>query len=425
MSMIQLENVGKRYWLQHQSGERRLMELLQDKLTTAVRTLSGQGSAPSRNREEFWALRDISLQINEGEVVGLIGRNGAGKSTLLKLISWIMAPTTGRVGVRGRLGCLLEVGSGFHPELTGRENIFLNGAILGMSLQEIRRKFDRIVEFSEVEAFLDTPVKHFSSGMFVRLAFAVAAFLDPEVLIVDEVLAVGDAAFQQKCLNVIRESVDRGCTCIFVSHHLPSITSLCRRAILLQGGRLVADGAPDDVVRTYLASARLSAGEQTWDEATAPGNDQLRLRKLVIWQTAPDQPTGDVELQHDVFLRISYQLLQPVEGVTTTLWLKDSGGMTVFMSSSAEQMLQPGWQSTGPALPGEYQAECRIPAQLLNEGRYSVSIFVGRGISHHVAVAEDTLAFQTHDTGALRAITVGAWPGVVRPHLEWTTGPAV
>lgn len=420
MAVIQLEQVGKQYWIRHQAPERRLMEVLHDTALASLNLLRGRRSAAPPSREEFWALRDVSLKIDAGEVVGLIGRNGAGKSTLLKLISWIMAPTTGRIGVRGRLGCLLEVGSGFHPELTGRENVFLNGAILGMSLREIRSKFDEIVAFSEVEAFLDMPVKHYSSGMFVRLAFAVAAFLDPEILIVDEVLAVGDSAFQRKCLNAIRDSVRRGRTCILVSHHLPSITSLCQRALLLQQGYLVADGAPEDVVRQYLESARLGTGEQTWpDDDTAPGCGEVRLRAVRLLQDHGRQSVSDVELDSDLLVEIDYHLHQPLPDVTVSLLLKDSSGLAVLMSSSAESaILNPESTAHAPAS-GAYRARCCIPAWLLNEGRYSVSVTIGLGVHHPLASAEDAVMFHTHDVGELRMLHAGTWPGAVRPRLRW------
>lgn len=419
MNVIQLEHVGKRYWLHHRAPDRRLMEVFNDGGRALVGLLSGKRVARSATSEEYWALKDISLEIKAGEVVGLIGRNGAGKSTLLKLISWIMAPTTGRVGVRGRMGCLLEVGSGFHPELTGRENVYLNGTILGMSLKEIRQKFDQIVSFAEVEAFLDTPVKHYSSGMFVRLAFAVAAQLDPEILIVDEVLSVGDAAFQKKSLVAIQEAVRRGTTCLMVSHHLPSVTSLCQRALLLQSGQLVADGSPEDVVRKYLTTARREGGEIVWSNRdTAPGDDQIRFEAVRILQAASPQPTSDVEIGEDIHIEIDYERLTVGDEFATTLVLKDHAGVTVLMSSS----ISPSASTTVPTQPqpaGEYRTVCTVPEHLLNEGRYSITVHVGRGINQPHAIAEDCVTFDVHDTGNQRGLYSGAWPGVVRPRLTW------
>jgi lipopolysaccharide transport system ATP-binding protein len=423
MNVIQLEHVGKRYWLRHRAPDRRLMEVLHDGLASLTGAFTGRRPPRPVVGEEFWALRDVSLSIEAGEVVGLIGRNGAGKSTLLKLISWIMAPTTGRVGVRGRMGCLLEVGSGFHPELTGRENVFLNGAILGMGLREIRRKFDQIVAFSEVEAFLDTPVKHFSSGMFVRLAFAVAAMLDPEILIIDEVLSVGDASFQKKALGAIHDAVRRGTTCLMVSHHLPSITGLCRRAVLLQRGQVAADGSPDDVVRQYLSTSRSDGGEIFWpNREAAPGNDRVRLQSVRIFPDHASQPTSDIEISDEVRIEVTFEKLSAEHDLCVALILKDQTGATVLMSCSASGV---AWSteeaSPGRQSPGCYRATCRIPGDLLNEGRYAISIIVGRGLNHPYATADDCITFDVHDTGEQRGLYAGGWPGVVRPKLVWTT----
>src|SRR5438128_5863404 len=243
---IKVQGLGKKYLLRHQARGRSRYKSLRDVLTDKAKSLLWPGRRQEKakaTREEFWALRDVSFDIKQGEAVGIIGRNGAGKSTLLKLLSRITEPTTGRFEVEGRVASLLEVGTGFHPELTGRENIFLNGAILGMSGAEIRKKFDEIVAFAEVEKFLDTPVKRYSSGMYMRLAFAVAAHLEPEILVVDEVLAVGDAAFQSKCLGKMKDvAKGLGRTVLFVSHNMPAVRSLCQRAIVLRKGRLTFEG---------------------------------------------------------------------------------------------------------------------------------------------------------------------------------------
>ncbi len=265
--VVSIENLSKRYIIGHQTdpndGLRHIVERV---LRAPGRLMRGQ-RVRSHTVEEFWALRDVSFDIGQGEVVGIIGRNGAGKSTLLKILSRITEPTEGRVRLRGRVASLLEVGTGFHPELTGRENVFLNGAILGMGRQEIRRKFDEIVAFADIEKFLDTPVKRYSSGMYVRLAFAVAAHLEPEILIIDEVLAVGDAAFQKKCLGKMGEVAKGGRTVLFVSHNMATISALCSRAVMLRQGRTVTDGPVEQVVQHYLADmserARIPAAERT------------------------------------------------------------------------------------------------------------------------------------------------------------------
>jgi lipopolysaccharide transport system ATP-binding protein len=258
-TMIRVENLSKKYLLNHQQGEHSNYKSMRESWTNGISSLGKKILNPRSNKtfkpsqEEFWALKDVSFEIKQGDRVGIIGRNGAGKSTLLKILSRITEPTSGRIGINGRIASLLEVGTGFHPELTGRENIFLNGAILGMSRSEIQRKFDEIVDFAEVEKFLDTPVKRYSSGMYVRLAFAVAAHLEPEILIVDEVLAVGDSQFQKKCLGKMEDvAKNEGRTILFVSHNLPSVQALCQRAILLQAGSVKMDDTPEEVIPNYL-----------------------------------------------------------------------------------------------------------------------------------------------------------------------------
>jgi lipopolysaccharide transport system ATP-binding protein len=272
--IIKVENLGKRYRLRHQQ-ERQRYVALRDVITDRFKRLF---SAPRSGRpvtEDFWALKDLSFEIRRGEVVGIIGRNGAGKSTLLKLLSRITQPTEGRVTLRGRVSSLLEVGTGFHPELTGRENIFLNGAILGMTRAEIRRKFDEIVAFSEIEKFLDTPVKRYSSGMFVRLAFAVAAYLEPEILIVDEVLAVGDAEFQKKCLGKMHDVATGGRTVLFVSHNMQAVSLLCNRGMFLRGGSLEYAGGIKDTIDLYLSTFSNSSGSNELPDRR-PGTGEYR-----------------------------------------------------------------------------------------------------------------------------------------------------
>ncbi len=424
MNAIQLEHVGKRYWLQHRQPDRRLMEVIHDWGRSATGLVTGRPPQRPPRGEEFWALKDVSLEIKQGEIIGLIGRNGAGKSTLLKLISWIMAPSTGRLGVRGRMGVLLEVGSGFHPELTGRENIFLNGTILGMSLKQIRQKFDEITAFAEVDAFLDTPVKHYSSGMFVRLAFSVAATLEPEILIIDEVLSVGDSKFQKKCVAVIQDAVRRGTTCLMVSHHMPSVTALCQRAILLQAGQVAADGAPEDVIRQYLVDAPQDAADVTWpDSATAPGNDEVRLQSVKLSPGAGGQPTADYFCHDEICVELTYLRQSAGEEFTSQLILRDQAGTTIFVSRSQ----RPGRSSEGGESPrrqgpGSYRSRCWIPANLLNEGRYKISLQVGPELQPPLAVAEECLMFSVRGEDESRHLP-GAWPGVIRPRLTWQTEP--
>src|SRR5437588_6981845 len=276
--VVRVENVGKRYRIGAlPAGYMTFREALGDALAAPLRRLRG---ANGSRHETLWALSDVNLEVRRGEMLGVIGHNGAGKSTLLKLLSRITRPTAGEGEIYGRVGSLLDVGTGFHPDLTGRENVFLNGAILGMRKAEIETKFDDIVAFSELEKFIETPVKFYSSGMYVRLAFSVAAHLEPEILIMDEVLAVGDAAFQQKCLDKMHEIRQQGRTIFFVSHNMPAVTRLCRRVLLMQQGQITADGAAQEVVNTYLSSSWNIGAERVWTNEEAPGNAVVRLRRV-------------------------------------------------------------------------------------------------------------------------------------------------
>jgi lipopolysaccharide transport system ATP-binding protein len=279
-TVISVENISKRYVIGHQRAKGDGMrDILEDAVRSPLKWFKSRGERQKRTREEFWALKDVSFEIKQGEVAGIIGRNGAGKSTLLKILSRITEPTAGRIRIKGRVASLLEVGTGFHPDLTGRENIFLNGAILGMSREEIKRKFDEIVDFSEIEKFLDTPVKRYSSGMYVRLAFAVAAHLEPEILIVDEVLAVGDAQFQKKCLGKMKDVSQGGRTVLFVSHNMSAILNLCTKALYLEGGKLTRSGEADSIVRYYLQRALPSIinGKPLSQRTDRTGNSNIKI----------------------------------------------------------------------------------------------------------------------------------------------------
>jgi lipopolysaccharide transport system ATP-binding protein len=351
--VISVAGLGKRYRLSHQQRE----DTLRDSLTRKFRRLVGRG-APADAEEDFWALRDVSFEVNQGDVVGIIGRNGAGKSTLLKVLSRITEPTTGRIRLRGRIASLLEVGTGFHPELSGRENIYLNGAILGMSRTEIVRKFDEIVAFAEVERFLDTPVKHYSSGMYVRLAFAVAAHLEPEILIVDEVLAVGDAAFQKKCLGKMSEVArDSGRTVLFVSHNTGALQSICRTGLWLQQGRVVQTGPMNDCLSAYLGAGAEAARFQA--QASRP-----HLTSASVDQAA--LATGRLRLQ--IGFQSPFPLRPPVVGVI----LHSRYGQPIAGSNGRMQ----GNQWAPPALQaGVVIAELgHLP---LHSDTYRVSIFLG------------------------------------------------
>ena len=425
---IRVDGLSKSFRLGHRLSYHRFSEFLENIAKNIAvlpkRLIRSETKLPSQEIDTFWALKDVSFEVKQGEVLGFIGRNGAGKSTLLKLLSRITRPTAGRIELHGRVGSLLEVGTGFHPELTGRENIYLNGAVLGMTRREIRSKFDEIVAFSEVEKFLDTAVKYYSSGMYVRLAFAVAAHLEPEILIVDEVLAVGDAAFQQKCMGKMGAASRQGKTVLIVSHSLPVITNLCQRAILLDAGRVTAVGHPTDVVKQYLANVRSASGEVVWSSPDiAPGTEMVRLHAVRIVQEGSDGPTADVDIAKEIGIQISYWNLIPDQQLYTALWLKDSNGTFVLATSNVRAISSTDDPWYGRPQPvGLYESTSVIPGNFLNEGRYIVSAIVGRIPQKTTILEESVLTFDVHDTGAMREEYFGNWTGpVIRPRLPWNT----
>ena len=378
------------------------------------------GKVGRRHRhEEIWALRDVSFEVSEGEVLGLIGANGAGKSTLLKVLTRITTPTSGRAEIRGRVGSLLEVGTGFHPELTGRENVYLNGAVLGMKRREIERKFDDIVEFSGISTFLDTPVKRYSSGMYVRLAFSVAAHLEPEILLVDEVLAVGDAEFQRRCLGRMEDLGDSGRTVVLVSHNMQTITQLCDRVVLLQGGEVVADGPSSETVASYLQSVHGTGSSASWpDLAEAPGDDLVRLRSLRIVDEH-GETTSAVDVRRPVGIEIGFTVLRDGVPILPKVKLRDRNNDVAFNAVDTSRR----WDEPTP--PGDYVTTAWIPGNLLNEGLADVEAGMHSMASprlHGHAVSAG-LAFHVQDPGegdSARGRFTGQWKGVVRPLLEWT-----
>ncbi len=414
MSRIVVEGLGKRYRVgATQAPYGRLTE----SLWNAARGLLGGREKREADRE-FWALRDVSFSIPEGAAVGVIGRNGAGKSTLLKILSRITEPTTGRAELRGRVGSLLEVGTGFHPELTGRENVFLSGAILGMRRAEIARRFDEIVDFAGASQFLDTPVKRYSSGMKVRLGFAVAAFLEPEILLVDEVLAVGDAEFQKKSLGKMSELGGGGRTVLFVSHSMPSILRLCPQAILLDKGRVLATGASGEVVRRYLESDVGRTSQRVWTVDDAPGDVVARLRSVRV--VARDGSPDEIDIRQPLDVEVTYWSSDP-SGLrpSVNLHFYNDEGVCLFVTNDWSN--RDWW--TQPRRPGLVHATCRVPGNFLAEGRVTVTAAVSTydpTVVH--AVEWDAIAFQVVDRSegdGVRGVYAADWPGVVRPMLEW------
>ena len=369
----------------------------------------------------FWALKDVSFSVNAGQIVGVVGRNGAGKSTLLKLLSRITEPTSGRAILRGRVVSLLEVGTGFHPELSGRENIFLNGAILGMRRAEIARKFDEIVEFAEVGKFIDTPVKRYSSGMFVRLAFAVAAHLEPEILLIDEVLAVGDAGFQKKCLGKMGEvASQQGRTVFFVSHNMGAVRSLCEEAILIEGGRLVMSGKPGDVISHYLSSSMPKDSEvegQIWwnGDKTAPRSEDVALRGIRLLNPE-GVPQASFEAEKPIAIEIHYEILQRLRGARFCLTLITQEGELAF--TATDHLFQQETQ-----LPGSYKTVCHIPGGLLNRRNYVVNVQCDVPGERFVLHGADYLSFTVGGVGNQSSHFPESWPGVVCPRVRWQVEP--
>jgi lipopolysaccharide transport system ATP-binding protein len=401
---IAVEELGKRY----QIGQREPYGALRDVLMDALRRK--RRAVP----ETIWALKDVAFKINQGEVVGLIGRNGAGKSTLLKILSRITKPTEGKADIWGRIGSLLEVGTGFHPELTGRENIYLNGAILGMRKTEIARKFDEIVAFAETEQFLDTPVKHYSSGMRVRLAFAVAAHLEPEILLVDEVLAVGDAAFQKKCLGKMGDVAKTGRTILFVSHNMGAITQLCSRVIYIEHGKVARDGTAAESVRAYLSAAWASATKWQRPSSLPIGSDvQIRSVHLLPQQdTSPEV----FEYRSPLRVRVCYRVITPARDLCVLVRISDVSGNILFTTWDTDTT---EWRGQVRAA-GNYSSTCTIPAELLKPGRYFVSVGAYIPAVKLVEYHENVIAFDLSAVG----YTLNTYrTGMIAPMIPWTVSP--
>ena len=413
--VIHCEGLGKRY----ARGALQQSELLRDHLSRILRSPLSIFRRPKK--ESFWALDDVSLEVREGEVLGLIGNNGAGKTTLLKILSRIIKPTEGWAEIRGRVGSLLEVGTGFHPELTGRENTFLSGAILGMGKSEIKRKFDEIVSFAEIEQFIDTPVKHYSSGMYVRLAFAVAAHLEPEILLVDEVLAVGDASFQKKCLGKMGDASREGRTIVLVSHNMTAMKSLSHRVVWLEGGSVRQSGPTTSVISAYLSQFIKARTEHFWPEpASAPGNDIVRIRKINVRADTYSQVVESPELitvRTPLVMEFEYWNLQPGVRLSLSIHIYDGEGTRAFCSFPPDDHL-----SESHSFPvGLFSSRCYIPGDLLNAGTYRVHLLVIRDRAAEVFDMEDGFVFEVQDSRFDGVGWYGKILGVVRPALKWQT----
>jgi len=461
--IIRVSNLGKQYRIGRREDP---YGSLRQSLVRATRTSVDRLRCIFDRRREghgttsedlFWALREVDFEVQPCEVVGVIGRNGAGKSTLLKILSRVTEPTTGRVDLYGRVGSLLEVGTGFHPELTGRENIYLNGAILGMGRREIMCKLDEIIAFAEIEKFADTPVKRYSNGMYMRLAFAVAAHLEPEILIIDEVLAVGDAQFQKKCLGKISEVARHGRTVLFVSHNLVAVQALCTRCVWLDQGHLLSKGPTTDVIRDYLKAGSTSITRRVWDSPeSAPGNDRIRMRSVRL--VLPAGVTDDtITITTPFEVEFEYQNLKENCRLNLFMLVHNEDNVCVFNTTSyggrfsAFSGTVPG--KSGPngavelndnyrqqivdarptraykerrwdglAFPkGVFRSTCGIPADLLNDGVYRISVVFVEDTTVAISIQNDLLKFEIHDDRSERGQWYGKWYGVTRPRLQWDT----
>jgi len=411
--IIEVEKISKEYRIGASTAAyATLRESLTSVATSAFNRLRG-GRRDSN--QTVWALNDVSLAVVPGERLGIVGYNGAGKTTLLKILSRVTWPTKGRVHLFGRVGSLLEVGTGFHPELTGRENIYLNGAILGMGRQEIANNFDEIIEFAEIEKFLDVPVKRYSSGMYTRLAFSVAAHLQPEILLVDEVLAVGDARFQRKCLGKLSDVSKHGRTVLFVSHNMTAVQNLCSRAAWLHQGKIVKEGAPSEVVSSYLKSASQTRQESVWDDiSTAPGNDRVRLRRAAV---RPQGLADELTVETPFVIEFEFWNLQPNAQLNLSLVLFNEQDLPVFSSGPTHERV---WHGR-PFPVGRFRSACYVPGNLLNDGYHRVQLWVIRDQSVPIFIYDDALVFEVYESPENRGPGHEKVVGVVRPRLEWET----
>lgn len=420
---IQVEHLSKRYGLgAKQQAYKTLRESITNTLIYPIRQFRHRSVETGSGVETFWALNDVSFEVKQGEALGIIGRNGAGKSTLLKVLSSITEPTKGRISLNGRVGALLEVGTGFHPELTGRENVYLNGAILGMTRAEIVVKFDEIVDFAEIERFIDTPVKHYSSGMALRLGFAVAAHLEPEILIVDEVLAVGDASFQRKCMGKMTEVAGKGRTVLFVSHNMAVIHKLCTRTIWLQAGKVIGDGDTPDIIRQYLDSNTdsESSGETIYTAATAPQGEGVSLMSIRTLNAKHEQQSS-YHMDEGLTLELNVNVKLEIENLHFSVEFYTYEGIHAFTTTTWDTF---DLDHVTRWIPGEYRITCRVAGDLLNRGSYFVSLNAQIPNVRYLFKADNILQFSITEFGGAGGAKSAKRPGIFRPRLQWEIVPA-
>ena len=408
---IRTEGLSKRYRLDRAAWPWTLKSAITERAAGRLRS----DPAPEGRDSWFWALRDVSLEVPRGEVLGIVGRNGAGKSTLLRILTRISRPTSGWAEIHGRAGALIGVGTGFHPELSGRENVYLNAAILGMKRAEIARRFDEIVAFAEVESFIDVPVKRYSSGMQARLSFAVAAHMEADILLVDEVLAVGDAAFQRKCLGTMEGVARAGRTVLFVSHNVTAIQKLCHRVIWLDEGRIAEEGDPRDVVGKYLQKLLVPLTEQVWDEpGAAPGTDRFRLRRASV-RPAGGTAGDAIGLDTPFTIEFEYWNLHPGARLHVSFHLLNQYGVVVFRAAP----FGAGERREEELPAGLVRETCLVPGNLLNDGVHRVELAMGHDHQAPELRKDDVLVFEVVDTASPG--TGIRWHGAVRPALAWST----
>jgi lipopolysaccharide transport system ATP-binding protein len=410
--IIRVEHLSKRYRIGAGAQHTSLRDAVMAGMRAPLRRLM---NGKTNTNETIWALKDVSFEVAPGEVVGIIGRNGAGKSTLLKILSRITKPTAGRAGINGRVGSLLEVGTGFHSELTGRENIFLNGAILGMSKREIDDKFDEIVAFAETKQFLDTPVKHYSSGMTVRLAFAVAAHLEPEILIIDEVLAVGDISFQKKCLGKMNEVAKAGRTVLFVSHDLSAVNALCERTLLLHEGAIVLDGPTREVAAHYLDTTNKLYSPITWTDLPQQKSVEIQLLGVTLWQRGEN--TTAIDCREAFTISILYENLKTLLGSRLFILVRNGKGDLVFVTSDYDVMTPEAMDRR----PGKFRSEVTVPANLLKTGPYYATIGADIKNERIIFAENDAIQFDVYESADDTLAERHKRVGVIAPLLSWQT----
>jgi len=419
--IIEIKNLSKRYWISHEPGGiYACASSLRDDVAGLFKVLAHRRK---KTKEHIWALKDINLSIEQGEILGVIGHNGAGKSTFLKILTRITPPTKGEAIVRGRIGSLLEVGTGFHPELTGRENVYLNGAILGMKKKEIDKKFEEIVDFAGIRQFLDTPLKRYSTGMGVRLAFSIAANLDPEILLIDEVLSVGDAAFQKKSYDKMEEVTQKsGRTILFVSHNMGAIQGLCKRTVLLDKGQIVKVGPTEEVINYYLNSGNISSAEKIWeDQKTAPGDEFIKLHSARVCDDLGNLKES-IDAKEPVNVEIEYWNLKPGAQRIAGVHFWNDKGVRMFISHDLDNK---DWRSK--VLPmGLVESVCHVPGNVFSDGRVFLTIllYTFDGIPLDNVTARNVISFRVMDdfeNDVARADIYTHNSGVVNPKLKWSS----